>query len=215
MTLILYGHPFSSYTWKAMIAFHEKDMDLDFRNIDPAFPENAVRFAELAPFGKFPVLIDGQHIVPEATIIIEHLDHIVASPAMIPADPNAAMEVRLLDRLFDNYVMTPMQAFVEQAMGMAGQPQVDRAKAMLDRSYAWFDAHMVGREWAGGADFTLADCAAAPSLFYADWVHRIPDSLPHLQAYRARVLARSSVSRCVEGARPYRHYFPLGAPDRD
>lgn len=213
--MILYGHPFSSYTWKAMIAFHEKDVEFNLRNIDPAFPENAAPFAEIAPFGKFPVLVDGPHIVPEATIIIEHLDRVVDAPAMIPTKPDAALEIRLLDRLFDNYVMTPMQAFVEQAMGMAGDAQVERAKSTLDRSYAWIDAHMACREWAGGAAFTLADCAAAPSLFYADWVYRIPDSLPHLQAYRARLLARPSVSRCVEGARPYRHYFPLGAPDRD
>ena len=197
MTMILYGHPFSSYTWKAMIAFYEKEVDFDLRNVDPAFPENVAHFAEIAPFGKFPILADGKHVIPESTIIIEYLDHVVASPAMIPAEPDAAMEVRLLDRLFDNYVMNKMQAFAERAMGIAGEAQVARAKATLDRSYAWLDAHMACREWAGGAAFTLADCAAAPSLFYADWVHRIGDTLPHLQAYRQRLLARPSVSRCV------------------
>ncbi len=88
-------------------------------------------------------------------------------------------------------------------------------KAMLDRGYAWLEARLATGTWANGWDFTLADCAAAPALFYSDWVHPIPDSYAKLKAYRAKLLARPSVARCVEDARPYRHYFPLGAPDRD
>lgn len=198
-----------------MIALYEKDVAFTLCNVDPAFPENAARFAEIAPFGKFPVLVDGDRIVPETSVIIEHLDRIAAEPAMIPTDRDAAIEVRLLDRIFDQYVMNAMQPFVDRAMGQAGDAQVARGTAMLDRSYAWIDAHMAGREWASGSTFMLADCAAAPALFYADWAYPIPDSFAHLKAYRARLLARPSVSRCVEEARPYRHYFPLGAPDRD
>jgi len=215
MTLELFGHPFSSYTWKALIALYEKDIAFTLCNVDQAFPENGARFAALAPFAKFPLLVDGKRIVPEATIIIEHLDSLVSEPAMIPHVAEAAMEVRLLDRIFDNYVMNAMQAFVDQALGFAGEAQVKRGAAMLDRSYAWLDAHMADREWASGSGFTLADCAAAPSLFYADWAYPIPDAFAHLKAYRARLLARPSVARCVDDARPYRHYFPLGAPDRD
>jgi glutathione S-transferase len=89
------------------------------------------------------------------------------------------------------------------------------ATERLDRAYAWLDQHLVGKTWAAGDEFTLADCAAAPSLFYADWTHRIPEDFPALRAYRARLLARPSFARAVEEARPFRSYFPLGAPDRD
>jgi glutathione S-transferase len=218
MTLRLFGHPFSSYTWKAKIALYENDTPFDLRNLDPAFPENGAAFGPLSPLGKFPVLVDGETVVAEATIVIEYLAvHHPGPVALIPADPAAALEARMLDRIFDNYVMTPMQAIVGDTLRPEGQCDafgVAAARALLDRSYAWLDAHLAGREWAAG-DFGLADCAAAPSLFYADWAHPIPDAYPHLKAYRARLLARPSVARVVDEARPYRAYFPLGAPDRD
>ena len=214
----LYGHPFSSYTWKALIALYEKQIDFDFRILGPDYLENNQPFAALAPFGKFPVLVNGDHVVPEATIIIEHLDLAISGVPMIPADSNDATAVRMFDRLFDNYVMTPMQAFVVNAMRPPERRDpvlLVEAAASLDGSYAWLDRHLTSRRWAAAADFTLVDCAGAPSLFYADWVHPIPDTLTALKAYRARVLARPSVARCVEEARPYRGLFPLGAPDRD
>jgi glutathione S-transferase len=124
----------------------------------------------------------------------------------------------MLDRIFDNYVMTPVQKVVGNQL----RPEPDRdaygvteARGLLDRIYAWLDPRLAGRAWAAGEEFTLADCAAAPALFYADWVHPIPAAHAHLRGYRARVLARPSVARAVDEARPYRHYFPLGAPDRD
>ena len=124
----------------------------------------------------------------------------------------------MLDRVFDNYVMTPMQAIVADAM----RPEEARdargvlqSRALLDKTYAWLDDRMKDRTWAAGESFTLADCAAAPSLFYADWVHPIPEALGALRAYRARLNARPSFARCIEEARPYRHFFPPGAPDRD
>ena len=86
---------------------------------------------------------------------------------------------------------------------------------MLDSAYRWLDGTIASRPWACGEAFSLADCAAAPSLFYADWVHEIDSAFPHARAYRARLLARPSFARAVEEARPYRHYFPPGAPDRD
>ncbi len=217
MRLELFGHPFSSYTWKVLIALDEKAIDFDFRILGPDQPANVERFASLAPFGKFPVLVDGQHVVPEATIIIEHLDMIAPESRMIPVGAKAAIAARLLDRLFDNYVMTPMQAFVSDALRPSGRRDpvaVAQAATSLDTSYAWLERHMADRQWAADG-FTLADCAAAPSLFYADWVHPIPETLTRARAYRARLLARPSVVRAVEGARPYRPLFPLGAPDRD
>ena len=74
---------------------------------------------------------------------------------------------------------------------------------------------MEGRTWAVGEAFSLADCGAAPFLFYADWTHPIDARFARVHAYRSRLLARPSFRRAVEEARPYRHYFPLGAPDRD
>ena len=95
------------------------------------------------------------------------------------------------------------------------EPALGEAAKELETAYAWLEVALAGRTWAAGETFTLADCAAAPSLFYADWVHQIGDAYPAVRAYRARLLARPSMARCVEEARPYRHYFPLGAPDRD
>ena len=136
---------------------------------------------------------------------------------MLPDDPVAALGVRLLDRLADNYLMAPMQAIVSDRLReepARDAPGVGRARAMLDTAYGWWDAHMSGREWAADA-FGLADCAAAPALFYADWVHPIPDSCGALRGYRARLLARPSVARAVDEARPFRGYFPFGDPGRD
>jgi glutathione S-transferase len=124
----------------------------------------------------------------------------------------------MLDRIFDNYVMHSMQKIVldqRRAEPDRDPHGVSEARGLLDRIYAWLDQRLAGRTWAVGDGFTLADCAAAPSLFYADWAHEIPAALAHLRAYRARLLAHPSVARAVDEARPYRAYFPLGAPDRD
>jgi glutathione S-transferase len=124
----------------------------------------------------------------------------------------------MMDRIFDNYVMTPMQKIVGDSL----RPEADRdafgvaeAGRALDTVYGWLDSLMAARTWATGDEFDMADCAAAPSLFFADWAHEIDAKFEHLRAYRARLLARPSVARAVDGARPYRAFFPLGAPDRD
>src|SRR5690606_794143 len=134
----------------------------------------------------------------------------------VPAEPAAALKARELDRIFDNYIMTPMQKIVADKL----RPEADRdpygvadARRTLDTAYAWLDGALAGRTWAAGDQFTIADCAGGPSLFYADWAHPIPVAHATLKAYRQRVLARPSVVRAVDEARPYRHYFPLGAPD--
>lgn len=219
MTLELYGHSFSSYTWKALIPLHENDTPFTFRPIDPDHPENGATLAKLSPMGKFPLLTDGDRAIFESTSIIDYLD--AAYPGavrFVPTDALAAVEVRMLDRVFDNYVMTPMSAIVANAMRPEDSRDpygVEQARAALDRVYGWLDNALADREWAAGDTFTLADCAAAPSLFYADWTQPLGGRFPTLAAYRARLLARPSVARCVDEARPYRAYFPLGAPDRD
>jgi len=125
----------------------------------------------------------------------------------------------MLDRVFDNAVMTPMQAVVAEHLPFITDTpdpnRIARARAALDKIYPWLDARLAGRAWAAGGTFTLADCSGAPALFYADWVQPIPEELSALKGYRAKVLARPSVARVVDEARPYRAYFPLGVPDRD
>ena len=215
----LFGHPFSSYTWKALIPLYENGTPFEFRMLGPDNPENFAEFASLWPIAKFPLLRDGETAIFEATAIIEHLSAFhPGAVAFIPANPALAVETRMLDRVFDNYVMTLLQAFVDHALRSAEDRDpigVDRARRMLDTIYGWLDGRLDGREWANGSNFSLADCAAAPSLFYADWVHPIDKTHANLRAYRARLLARPSVARTVDEARPYRALFPLGAPNRD
>jgi glutathione S-transferase len=220
MTLELYAHPFSSYCQKVLTALWENDTPFTYRHLE----EPGVRDAmfDLWPIGKMPVLVDAGQTVVETTIIIEHLDlHHPGPVRFIPADPAAAMEVRLLDRVFDQYVMNAAQPVVNEGIRiLKGQPDRlaearETSEQALETAYRWLERRLAGRTWAAGDPFTLADCAAAPSLFYADWIHQISDAYPTLRAYRSRLLARPSFARAVEEGRKYRHYFPVGAPDRD
>jgi len=213
----LFAHPFASYCQKALIAFYENDIPFRFRMLeDPGVGEE---LAALWPMKRFPVLREGDRVVMEATSIIEYLQvHHPGPVELIPGDPDLAVETRMLDRVFDNYVMTPQGKFVFDALRPADRRDphgVEEARAVLETSYAWLDQRMRDRTWAVGERFTLADCAAAPSLFYADWTHRIPERFECLRAYRARLLQRPSFARAVDEARGFRHYFPLGAPERD
>lgn len=217
MPLKLYAHPFSSYCQKVFMAFYENATPFDMILVGDR--KSADELTELWPFKLFPVLVDEGRTVVESSIIIEHLGLKHPGPVrLLPADPEAALEVRMLDRFFDNYVMTPQGRIVANALRAPGDrdPIGDaKARATLEVAYAWLEKQLTGRTWAAGDAFTLADCAAAPSLFYADWTHAIPESCPTVRAYRARLLARPSFARCVDEARPFRPYFPLGAPDRD
>ena len=218
MTLTLYGHPFSSYTQKVLIALYENGTPFEFHAVWPESAHTA-EWLRRWPLAKFPVLADGERTVAETSIIVEYLAINHPGPVrLLPADPKAALEVRFLDRFFDLHVMDAAQHAVDGAL--TGDP-LKRAEGMalaekkLERSYAWLEKELGGREWAAGPDFTLADCAAAPALFYADWTYPIGDSYPVLRAYRSRLLARPSFARAVDEARPFRPLFPLGAPDRD
>lgn len=219
MSLQLFAHPLSSYCQKVLTAFYENDTPFTYREISFDGNEVGAEFARLWPIQRMPLLRDGDLSIMESTIIIEHLDqHYGGKLRFIPADPKVAPEVRFLDRVFDCYVMTPMQKIVFDAIRPEDKRDplgVDEARALLDKTYAWLEAKLKGRVWAAGDDFTLADCAAAPSLFYADWVHELGNRFPNLKAYRAKLLARPSFARAVDEGRPYRHLFPLGAPDRD
>ncbi len=217
--MIVYGHPFSSYTWKALIALDEKGVAYELRSLEPDQPQHGTQLSTLWPMSKFPVLFDGGRPVIESSIIIEYLDLNYRANQLIPDDPEQALDVRFMDRIFDNHVMANMNAVVAEHLPFLtptpDQARIERAKAALGTIYGWLDARLGKSEWACGDHFSMADCAAAPSLFYADWVSIIPDELARLRDYRSRLLARPSVAKAVDGARPFRHYFPLGAPDRD
>lgn len=218
MALTLYAHPFSSYCQKVLIALYENAMAFSYRQLGQEDPEAGAELGALWPIAKFPLLVDDGRAIPEATIIVEHLALRHPGPVrLLPEDREVALQVRLLDRFLDNYVMTPMQKIVGDALRQPDERDprgVADAHALLDTAYRWLERHMAGREWAAG-EFGLADCAAAPALFYADWAHPIGEDLPAVRAYRRRLNARPSFARAIDEARPYRPFFPLGAPDRD
>ena len=219
MTLKLYAHPFSSYCQKVLVALYENNTPFEWRLLEHENPQLLGEFAALWPMKRFPVLVDGGRSIPEASIIIEYLGlHYPGPVTLLPQDPRAALEVRAMDRFFDNYISTPQQRVVGDALRAEAERDargVSDARAMLDTAYAWLDQVMAEREWAAGDHFSLADCGAAPFLFYADWTHRIDTAFTHVLAYRRRLLARPSFARAVDEARVYRPLFPLGAPDRD
>jgi glutathione S-transferase len=217
MSLTLYAHPFSSYCQKVLMALWENDTPFTYRHLEE--PGAGEELAQLWPIAKFPLLVDGNRTVVETSIIIEYLDlHHPGNVRFLPDEPAAALEVRLLDRFFDQYVMNAAQVAVNESLRKEPD-RLDEAKQSaakaLEVAYGWLEERLDGRKWAAGDQFSLADCAAAPSLFYGDWVHRIDDAYPRLRAYRTRLLARPSFARAVEEGRKYRSYFPLGAPDRD
>jgi glutathione S-transferase len=217
MALKLYAHPFSSNCQKVLIALYENATPFEFRLLADA--ESMTELEALWPLKRFPVLVDDGRTVIETSTIIEYLQLYHPGPApMLPDDPKAALEVRILDRFFDHYVSIQQGKVVTNAL----RQQADRdpygvaeAKNTLETAYGWLETTLEGRTWAAGEIFSLADCGAAPFLFYADWTHQIGPAYPAVRAYRARLLARPSVKRAVDEARPYRKLFPLGAPDRD
>ena len=218
MTLALYAHPFSSYCQKVLIALWADGTEFEYLMLDQEHPEHMTELKRRWPFGQFPLLVDGGETLVETTPIVEHLQARHPGRNRWIPDGETGRRVRFLDRFFDLYVMNNMSRPVFDAIRPEDQRDpygVKQAMAQLRTAYDWLDDNLGDGPWAAGEQFTLADCAAAPSLFYADWVERIGDGRPRLSAYRARLLAHETVARAVDEARPYRHYFPLGAPDRD
>lgn len=217
MSLELFGHPFSSYTQKVLIALWTDQTPFEYRMLDQEHPENFEELKRHSPFALFPILLDDGVAVIETSPIIEHLQAHHPANLWIPRG-DLGRRVRLLDRFFDLHVMSNMQVPVHDRLRPDGAHDaygVARARERLNVAYDWLEANLGGGPWAVGAEFTLADCAAAPSLFYADWVEEIGPERPNLRSYRARLLAHPAVARAVEEGRPYRSYFPLGAPERD
>jgi glutathione S-transferase len=210
MTLTLHQHPFAAYCWKALIALYERDVPFTAELVEG----DRATLAALWPPASMPVLVDGDTVIGESSTVVEYLDRYGDAPPLVPAAPLTA---RMWDRVVDGHVMTPMQAIVFDALRPADAKDpygVAQAHAKLDAAYAILDAH-VGGEWLAGDTFTLADCAAAPALHYADVLHELDrEAHPALAAYFDRLFARPSVARVVDEARPYRELFPLPWPAR-
>lgn len=214
MALTLYYHPLASYCWKVLIALYETEAPFEPRLVDLSDETERAALQRIWPLLKFPVLVEetsGQ-VFPESSIIIEYLAlHHPGPAALLPSPPAAALEARFLDRFFDLQVHEPMQKHVADKLrpGHLRDPHgVDQAHAALEKAYDLLEHRLQGRAWAAGDTFTLADCAAAPALYYADRVHPITPARAVLGAYLQRLHARPSFARVFREAEPYMHLFP-------
>lgn len=211
MSLTLYYHPLSSYCHKVLIALYENGTPFDKRLIDLGQEAERAELAAIWPVRKFPVLRDHsrRRDVPETSIIIEYLDqHYPGGTPLIPQDRDQALEVRLWDRICDNHVHAPVQAIVGQRIA-GSQGTAEKDHAALRTAYGMIDQHMAQRQWLAGERFSMADCAAAPALFYASTLEPFPAAAVHLNAYFERLMARPSVQRVIDQARPYFHLYPF------
>ncbi len=216
MSLIYHYHPLSSFCWKPLIALYENGIAFTPGIVDLGDPESRAAFAALWPIAKMPVLEDDAHnaVIPETSIIIDYLDRHHRGPVrFVPEDPDRAREVRLWDRIYDLYVQGPMQRIVFDRLRPDGQKDafgVAEARASLATALGMVERYVADRRWATGDDFTLADCAAAPALFYADKVMPMTGTWPNALALLDRLKARPSFARVLEEAEPYSHLFPEG-----
>lgn len=218
MTLTLYYHPFSSFCQKVLVALYERGVPFEGVVLDFSLPEQKAAFERLWPMGKFPVLRDEARgvTVPESSLIVEYLDRAHPGPPLVPVDSEAAMKVHLWDRFFDHYVEVPLQKAVGDALrpdGARDPHGVEEARSVLGRAYDLLEDSLAATgPWMAGETFTLADCGAAPALFYAYMVHSFAGR-PRLEAYYARLRDRPSFVRAVDEAREFRHFFPLPWPE--
>ena len=214
MSLTLYLHPLASFCHKVLIALYENGTEFRAVTVDFADPGSAAMLIEQWPVGKIPVLHDASRrkTVPETSIIIEYLQqHYPGPAALLPDDAEALLQVRLWDRFFDQYVSVPMQKIVTDRIrpeGMTDPHGVSEARRTLETAYAMIDGQLAANRWATGETFTLADCAAAPALFFTSVIHPFDAGLINLQAYLDRLLERPSFRRVIAEAQPYFSMFP-------
>jgi glutathione S-transferase len=213
MPLTLYYHPLSSFCWKVLVALYEGDVAFEPRQVNLGDPAERAAFEAIWPLAKFPVLRDEQQskTIPESSLIIEYLARTEpAASFLVPVDPDAAMQTRLIDRLIDSYIHVPLQRVVAERMRPDGQHDpfgVQQAHDQIRSGYRVLGPMLAG-PFATGREFTLADCAAVPALFYADYAVPLTD-WPDLSAYLGRLKARPSVARVLAEAEPFFQYFPL------
>jgi len=214
MSLVLYMHPLSSFCQKVLVALYENDTPFEPRIVDLANEAARAAFLKVWPIGKFPVLRDEEkeRTIPESTIIIEYLaQNYPGKMQLVPSDADLATQTRMRDRFYDLYVQGPMQKVVTDKLRPAGKndPEgVEQAKALLQTAYGLIDQEMATKTWAMGDVFTMADCAAAPALFYANRVLPFGDTHKNAAAYLSRLMARPSYARALEEAQPYFALFP-------
>lgn len=210
MPLSLYYHPLSSFCHKVLIALYERDIEFDGRVINLADHADRAELQAIWPFAKFPVIRDHtrKRDLAEASIIIEYLDRRFPGEPLIPREWEEALEVRLWDRIFDNYVQVPLQQIVaDRLRGAKGD--MTRERSMLATAYGMLEGHLQSRVWAAGRSFSMADCAAAPALFYASSIQPFPGDHQHLQAYFDRLTERPSFNRVLKEAEPYFSLYPF------
>lgn len=215
MALRFYYHPLASFCHKVLIALHEKAIPFEPVIVDFGDPESVAAFKKIWPMAKMPVLVDEERetTLAETTIILEHLDaHFAGGPRLIPTDPQQALQARFWDRFYDHYVEVPMQKIVTDNIRPQGKGDpfgVELARAQLREAYGVIDREMIGKSWAMGEEFGLADCAAAPGLFYANTVEPIGGDFPHAAAYQRRLMLRPAYARVLRAAEPYFVNFPM------
>ncbi|MBX4930805.1 glutathione S-transferase family protein [Rhizobium bangladeshense] len=214
MSLVLYGHPLASFCQKVLIALYENATPFENRLVDLSDEVSRANLFRFWPIGKMPLLRDEARdsTIPETTIIIEYLDHYYSGPTrLLPLEIDRALQVRLWDRFFDQYVQAPMQTIVSHRRrpeGTADEIEVAACRATLTTAYAMIEKQLGESSWVTGEAFTMADCAAAPALFYAETLVPFCEEQPKLRAYYNRLLARSSFARALEEARPYFRFYP-------
>jgi glutathione S-transferase len=214
MSLRLYFHPLSAFCQKTLVALYENDTPFDGEIVDLMSEEGRADYLKLWPIGKMPVLRDEtrNRMIPESSVIIEYLQRFYPGRTQfVPDDAEQALHVRMRDRFFDLYVGDPMQKIVTDKLRPPGQNDptgVERAKGLIETSYGLIDKEMAAKTWACGEAFSMADCAAAPALFYAEKLLPFRDRYPHLAAYFDRLLQRPSYARALREAEPYMKLFP-------
>lgn len=217
MSLTLYYHPLSSYCHKVLIALYERGLEFERRIIDLGDAADRAELAAIWPFTRFPVLRDrarGRDLA-ESTIIVEYLDRIGSASALMPAHPEAALEARFWDRICDTCLEGPLQQIVLDRLRGAGA-DTSAARATLRTAYDVLERQLASRQWLAGAAFTLADCAAAPALFYTSTLEPFAGHQRELQRYFEQLIERPSIRRVIGEAAPsFRHYpFQEAIPAR-
>jgi glutathione S-transferase len=214
MALELYYHPLASYCWKSLIALYENDTPFEGQVVDLSDPKQAAALTALSPFTKFPTLQDQAKncVITESTMIIEYLSrHYPGKIQLVPGDPDAAFRVRQRDRFFDLYVHEHMQKIVGDIIRPEGKKDpygVELARATLAKAYDVLERELDTQPWAAGDAFSMADCAAAPALYYANRVAPLGAQHAHVAAYLKRLHDRPSFARVFEEAQPYMSFFP-------
>lgn len=213
MALTLHYHPLSSHCWKLLIALAENGTPFEAREVNLGDPAARAAYAALWPTAKIPLLVDGERVVPETSIQMEYLDHThPGATRLLPEGFDAQLQVRLWDRLFDQYVMDPMQRYIAQVLRPEAERDVQAMaahEAALGLAYDMIEERRGEHTWATGEAFMMADCSAAPALFYATVIRPLPSSHTRLAAYYERLLARPSVWAAIRQARPWFQYYPL------